>query len=88
VISDAQEKAEIQTFLVSLGNTSTAFLYIDRSDAAAEGEWKTEAGGVMTYTGMVNPEPNGGTNQNCLVITVSRIGDYYCTSILSAICEM
>jgi len=88
VISDAQEKAEIQNFLASPGLLNTAYVYIDGTDAAAEGEWKTDAGNVMTYTGMDNPEPNGGTNENCLVVSVSRIGDHRCTNIMSAICEV
>jgi len=89
IISDDQEKAAIQEFLVSLGFTSdTDRFYIDGSDAETEGVWKTENGHVMTYTGMSGTEPNGGTSPNCMYVKSVLLGDYYCTYIMPAICEM
>jgi len=88
LISDAQEKAAIQGYLASLGLTDTDKFYIDGSDAAEEGVWRTEAGDVMTYTGWTSGQPDGGTGQNCIGVSVTRLFDARCTSIQCAICEM
>ena len=86
LISDDQEKAAVQGFLASY--PSPPYYFIDGTDAATEGVWMTEAGDVMTYTGMFGDEPHGGTNQNCLGVTSGNLFDIPCTNLMSAICEM
>jgi len=86
VVSEAQEMAAIQGYLISIGDTS--YMYIDGSDAATEGVWVRESGDVMTYTGMNGVEPNGGSGENCLVVSTNVIGDYPCSNTVPAICEM
>jgi len=88
LISDNQERAAIQTYLASLGLTDSNKIYIDGTDAAVKGVWRTEAGDVMTYTGMTSGQPNGGTVENCIGVSVTRIFDTGCTHTRSAICEM
>jgi len=84
LISDDQEKAAVQRFLAPYQSTKH---YIDGTDVVTEDVWVTEAGDVMTYTGMSGSEPNGGTAQNCLAVTSNNIMDFYCNYALSAICE-
>jgi len=89
VVSDAQETAAIQEFIATLGYYNK-FMYIDGSDAAEEGVWRTEAGDVMTYTGMSDGEPDGNRTENCLVMVNVFVGDVGCTwpQFVSAVCEM
>jgi len=89
IVSDAQETAAIQEFIATLGYVNT-FMYIDGTDAAEEGVWRTEAGDVMTYTGMTSGEPDGNRTENCIVMVNVFVGDVGCTwrQFVSAVCEM
>jgi len=90
IVSDAQETVAIQEFIATLGYVNT-FMYIDGSDAAQEGLWRTEAGDVMTYTGMSDGQPDGNRTENCLYMLAMNVGDCNCTRdqhFVSAVCEM
>jgi len=66
-------------------------LWIDGSDAAQEGTWRTEDGQTVTIPFMspsTIPEPNGGTAANCLFIDTDELGDYPCTASMGYICEV
>ena len=90
IVSDAQETVAIQEFSATIGYVNT-FMYIDGSDAAEEGVWRTEAGDVMTYTGISDGQPDGNITENCLYMFAMNVGDCNCTRdqhFVSAVCEM
>ena len=62
-------------------------LWIDGSDAAQEGTWRTEDGQTVTIPFTLS-EPNGGTAANCLFIDSDELGDFPCTASLGYICEV
>jgi len=66
-------------------------LWIDGSDAAQEGTWRTEDGQTVPipFETIYTPsEPNGGTADNCLFMDSDELGDFPCTATLGYICEV
>ena len=53
--------------------------WIDGSDEANEGVWRTGTKEVMPYTGFTLPEePNGGRAENCIGLISTWTGDITC----------
>jgi len=59
---------EENQFISTISGPNT---WLGGSDAAAEGEWSWSDGSSFDWTpsnwGAPNPEPNGGTSENCLI---------------------
>ena len=90
LVSSAEELAAIQAFIQSEGIGSTG-VWVDGSDAAEEGVWRTASGEVMTYFGWTGVEPNGGTIQNCMMlwgVSVVDNGCYRADLAVAALCEL
>jgi len=54
--------------------------WIDGSDEADEGVWRTGTGEVMSYTGFKKEagEPNGGRTENCIGLVTQGAFDITC----------
>ncbi|PSN38570.1 hypothetical protein C0J52_19766 [Blattella germanica] len=67
--------------------------WIGVHDFFQDGEWMTifdQTTGSAGFNKWVPNEPNGGTNENCGVITKSdgKMGSYFCPKELTFICEL
>ena len=76
---------------LAFSGKSIAHLYIDGTDAASEGTFKSSAtGNVLTYTNWDGGEPNNLGGENCIAMETSDSGwnDTPCHNLLPSICEM
>jgi len=62
-------------------------LWIDGTDVVTEGEWLLQTGERLIYVGFVAPQPDEGTNGNCLFIENDHVGDTRCTRSNGILCE-
>jgi len=71
----------LQTFMASQGLIyETQRAWIDGSDEADEGVWRTGTGEAMSYTGFKKEagEPNGGRTENCIGLVTQGAFDITC----------
>ena len=59
-------------------HTGGQYLWIDGTDVVTEGQWLLQTGELLTYTGFVAPQPNGGTAQNCISMNIN-VGARLCS---------
>ena len=84
LVADDAERAAIEQY--------TGNVYVEGTDAAKERTWLTESG-EPSYTKFYDNQPNGGTEENCLVLYEGWFHDsacewkagYWATKVL---CEM
>ncbi|KAK8754118.1 hypothetical protein OTU49_011886 [Cherax quadricarinatus] len=93
IVDDANLLGDIVDFIAA-NDLSPTLYWLGATDEAVEGNWKwVDGSSVKLGTPFWLPcthEPNGGTLQNCLAITVSS--SYYftddtCTKSMTPICE-
>jgi len=89
LVSSAQKLDAIQAFILSkLGPKSD--VWVDGSDAAIEGAWRTSTGDIIRYIGWTGVEPNGGTSENCITLRGKEVKDEGCdrgNKVIAALCE-
>ena len=92
VVTSAAERDAIQSLFRSDGSF---YVYVDGSDAELEGTWKTQTGETIQSVPFQQPawfsdtEPNGGSFENCLLMSRGYFGDIHCENIESgALCEL
>ena len=61
--------------------------WIDGTDVVTEGQWYLQTGELLTYTGFVAPQPNGGAEQNCRFMEMNKVGDRICANYTGVLCE-
>jgi len=66
LVSTAEEMSALQAYMQQQGVIE--MLWVDGTDAVTEGVWLTDSGDVMSYMGFTVNEPNGGVEENCIVI--------------------
>ena len=78
LVSSLDEMTVLRTHMYSQG-IYTDRAWIDGSDEASEGVWRTGTGEVMPYTGFKPPEePNGGRAENCIGLVSHGAFDITC----------
>ncbi|KAK7066816.1 galactose binding [Halocaridina rubra] len=79
--------AEENENIISMSPANNVWILVD--DSAVENQWVNKVTGqTVNYTNWHPAEPNGGTNENCVVLTQSRRwGDYPCSLKFSYVCE-
>ena len=91
LVSSAEDLAVVQTFIKSKGLGPTYGVWVDGSDAAQEGVWRTPTGKVMTYLGCTCVEPNEGTFANCILLFGEEVWDRDCNKAelnFASLCEL
>jgi len=91
LVTSAEKHAAVKDFIQSEGIRPWDGVWVDGSDAAKEGVWRTAAGDVMSYLGWNDVEPNGGTTENCITLDGAGMADFGCdtayASVLASLCE-
>jgi len=75
LVTSAEKHAAVQDFIQSEGIGQWDCVWVDGSDAAEEGVWRTAAGDGMSYLGFTGEEPNGGTIENCIMLVGANVYD-------------
>jgi len=91
LVSSAEDLGAVQAFIQSEGLGPTNGVWVDGSDAEQEGVWRAFTGENMTYLGWTSPEPNGGTNENCMTLRGANVRDDGCSRTdksHAALCEL
>jgi len=78
LVTSAEKHVAIQDFILSEGISPLHGVWVDGSDAAEEGVWRTAAGDVMSYLGFTGVEPNGGSSENCISLVEAYVYDDFC----------
>ncbi|XP_057177785.1 CD209 antigen-like protein A [Triplophysa rosa] len=73
-----------QDFVGNTSDSSTQDTWIGLSKVDT---WKWVDGSALNFIFWGTGEPNGGTNQNCVVISKSFWNDHYCYELRKWICE-
>jgi len=90
LVTSAEKHAAVQDFIQSEGISPLHGVWVDGSDAAEEGVWRTAAGDVMSYLGFTGVEPNGGSSENCILLEGGSVYDDGCDrdfKNLASLCE-
>jgi len=92
VITDAAERDALRSLLPLVENW---LVYVDGTDEALEGTWKTQTGETIQSVpfqgppGSVDTFPIGGTDRNCLHMSFNQFVDAFCVSTNGgALCEI
>jgi len=90
LVTSAEKQAAVQDFIQSEGIGQRDGVWVDGSDAAEEGVWRTAAGDVMSYLGFTGVDPNGGTSENCMLFAGAEVLDDGCDrdyKSVASLCE-
>ncbi|KAK7007470.1 galactose binding [Halocaridina rubra] len=81
------QNAEENENIISMSPVNDVWILVE--DSAAENQWVNKVTGQsVNYTNWNAVEPNGGTNENCVILTQSRKWeDYPCSARFSYVCE-
>jgi len=89
---DATERDALRSLLPQVENW---LVYVDGTDEALEGTWKTQTGETIQSVpfqgppGSVDTFPIGGTDRNCLHMSFNQFVDAFCVSTNGgALCEI
>ena len=77
LVTTPQETSAVQAYLYTQ-DVAGVKGWIDGTDAATDGVWLAESGEELPYIGFTGAEPNGGVDENCLIVSRTQVMDVPC----------
>ena len=73
-------------FIADLGGVD-GLVWVDGTDAVADGMWLSDRGTLLTYIPFYPNEPNGHGSENCLSSSAGQVYDVSCSAQYPFVCE-
>lgn len=83
-ILSVYENAHIKRFVAESGNSD---IWIGLRDIYTEGSWEWADGSPAKFFNWADTEPNGGRNENCVIIDIDGWRDYSCGVKKTFVCK-